>query len=138
MGRASLMRSGSSTPPITSAASRIANAQWWLNSAHYPRSWGIHHSQGCSSTDHQQHRRAPCELTPEVPPSPPCQPPPGPRASLASSALRLDCLHANPPTTSVDQSAEVCLYHPAFVLAVSQRMSGRLDVSSNVPDTPAH
>ena len=51
-----------------------------------------------------------CELTPRVPSPPPCQLPPGPWTSLASSALCLDCLHANPSTTSVDQSAEACPY----------------------------
>ena len=51
-----------------------------------------------------------CELTPRVPSPPPCQQPPGPWTSLASSALCLDCLHANPSTTSVDQSAEACPY----------------------------
>ena len=51
-----------------------------------------------------------CELTPRVPSPPPCQLPPGPWTSLASSALCLDCLHANPSTTSVDQRAEACPY----------------------------
>src|SRR5260370_35235802 len=36
--------------------------------------------------------------------------PPEQQAPLASSALCLDCLHANRSTTSVDQSAEVCPY----------------------------
>jgi hypothetical protein len=51
-----------------------------------------------------------CELTPRVPSPPPYQLPPGPWTSLASSALCLDCLHANPSTTSVDQRAEACPY----------------------------
>jgi len=59
-----------------------------------------------------------CELTPRVPSPPPCQLPPGPWTSLASSALCLDCLHANPSTTSVDQSAE------AFPYPTTVRLSG--------------
>ena len=51
-----------------------------------------------------------CELTPRVLSPPPCQLPPGPWTSLASSALCLDCLHANPSTTSVEQRAEACPY----------------------------
>src|SRR6266481_3628011 len=62
--------------------------------------------------------RSSCELTPRVPSPPPCQLPPGPWTSLASSALCLDCLHANPSTTSVDQSAE------AFPYPTTVRLSG--------------
>src|SRR5438876_6175574 len=50
-----------------------------------------------------------CELQPAVPSPPPVASPPEQQASLASSALCLDCLHANPSTSSVDQSAEACL-----------------------------
>src|SRR5260221_9002372 len=80
----------------------------------------MHPSRRCSHPAHHGHRGPPWELTPKAPPPPSCQPPPGPRTSLAPSALRLDCLHANPPTTSVDQSAEACPHHPSFVLALSE------------------
>src|SRR5258708_10188784 len=59
-----------------------------------------------------------CELTPRVPSPPPCQLPPGPWTWLASSALCLDCLHANPSPAQVDQSAE------AFPSPTTVRLSG--------------
>ena len=52
---------------------------------------------------------------------PPCQPPPGPRTSLASSAFRLDC-PSHPSSTSVDQNAEACPNSLPLVLAVSESL----------------
>jgi hypothetical protein len=96
-------------------------------------------AQSCLSTDNYERKGMARELMPEVPSLPPF-PPPGPQASLASSAFCLDCPFP-PSSTSVDQKAEACPTPPRSFSAdpgsfLAQRVSGHLDVSSNVSDGP--
>jgi len=97
---------------------RSANAQGCVSTAHYQRSLNSDPAQDCSSVDLEQGQRFLRAHAPSVLSPPRCQPPPGPRASLASSAFRLDCPFPFSPT-SVDQNAEVCPCLPPFVLAVA-------------------
>ncbi len=103
----SLMRRASEELPITamSLGSRMHKAL--LRTTHALHSESCEYAGDGSSPDHKQHKLALCELTSQGLSPPPYQPPPGPGASLASSAWCLDC-PSHPFATSVEHHAEAC------------------------------